>query len=113
MSLVPGGGGRPHTLGVMAGQPPDLWPAVLQRSLAYVAQHHPGPVWCSLRHYAEAGLRRLRGEGFSVIASRTPMGRALPFKKPARMRGRAKDKRLVAPNSCCNPGTLASTHRAN
>ncbi len=95
MSLVPGGGGRPHTLGVMAGQPPDLWPAVLQRSLAYVAQHHPGPVWCSLRHYDEAGIRLLRGEGFEVIASQTLMVRELPLKVPARMRVRVKDKRLV------------------
>src|SRR5882762_7215851 len=52
MSLVPGGGGRPHTLGLMAaGQPAELWPALVQRSLAFVAQHHPGAVWCSLRHY--------------------------------------------------------------
>jgi len=96
MSLVPGGGGRPHTLGVMAaGQPPELWPALLQRSLAYVAQHHPGPVWCSLRHYDEAGIRLLRGEGFEVIASQTLMVRELPLKVPARMRVRIKDKRLV------------------
>jgi len=96
MSLVPGGGGRPHTLGVMAaGQPPDLWPAVLQRSLAYVAQQHPGPVWCSLRHYDEAGIRLLRSEGFEVIASQTLMVRELPLKVPARMRVRIKDKRLV------------------
>ncbi|TMF11004.1 MAG: hypothetical protein E6I37_10905 [Chloroflexi bacterium] len=96
MSLVPGGGGRPHTLGLMAaGQPPDLWPAVLQRSLAYVAQHHPGPVWCSLRHYDEAAIRLLRGEGFEVIASQTLMVRELPLKIPARMRVRIKDKRLV------------------
>src|SRR2546422_9642470 len=96
MSLVPGGGGRPHTLGVMAaGQPPDLWPAVLQRSLAYVAQQHPGPVWCSLRHYDEAGIRLLRSEGFEVIASQTLMVRELPLKIPARMRVRIKDKRLV------------------
>jgi len=96
MSLVPGGGGRPHTLGVMAaGQPPDLWAALLQRSLAYVAQHHPGPVWCSLRHYDEAGIRLLRGEGFEVIASQTLMVRELPLKIPSRMRVRIKDKRLV------------------
>jgi len=96
MSLVPGGGGRPHTLGVMAaGQPPDLWLAVLQRSLAYVAQQHPGPVWCSLRHYDEAGIRLLRSEGFEVIASQTLMVRELPLKVPARMRVRIKDKRLV------------------
>ena len=96
MSLVPGGGGRPHSLGLMAaGQPPELWPALLQRSLAYVAQHHPGAVWCSLRHYDEVGIRLLRGEGFEVIASQTLMVRELPLKVPARMRVRIKDKRLV------------------
>ena len=96
MSLIPGGGGRPHTLGLMAaGQPTELWPALLQRSLAYVAQHHPGPVWCSLRHYDEAGMRLLREEGFEVIASQTLMVRELPLKVPARMRVRIKDKRLV------------------
>jgi hypothetical protein len=96
MSLVPGGGGRPHTLGLMAaGQPAELWPALLQRSLAYVAQHHPGAVWCSLRHYDEAGIRLLRGEGFEVIASQTLMVRELPLKVPARMRVKIKDKRLV------------------
>ncbi|MDQ6714053.1 MAG: hypothetical protein M3Z28_12830 [Candidatus Dormibacteraeota bacterium] len=96
MSLVPGGGGRPHTLGLMAtGQPPELWPALLQRSLGYLAQHHPGPVWCSLRHYDEAGIRLLRAEGFEVIASQTLMVRELPLKIPARMRVRLKDKRLV------------------
>jgi len=96
MSLVPGGGGRPHTLGLMAaGQPAELWPALLQRSLAYVAQHHSGAVWCSLRHYDEAGIRLLRGEGFEVIASQTLMVRELPLKVPARMRVRIKEKRLV------------------
>jgi ribosomal protein S18 acetylase RimI-like enzyme len=96
MSLVPGGGGRPHTLGLMAaGEPAELWPALLQRSLAYVAQHHPGAVWCSLRHYDEAGIRLLRDEGFEVIASQTLMVRELPLKIPARMRVRIKDKRLV------------------
>jgi ribosomal protein S18 acetylase RimI-like enzyme len=96
MSLVPGGGGRPHTLGLMAaGQPLDLWPSLVQRSLAYLGQHHPGPVWCSLRHYDEAGIRLLRGEGFEVIASQTLMVRELPLKVPARMRVRIKDKRLV------------------
>jgi ribosomal protein S18 acetylase RimI-like enzyme len=96
MSLVPGGGGRPHTLGLMAaGQPTELWSALLQRSLAYIAQHHPGPVWCSLRHYDEAGIRLLRNEGFELIASQTLMVRELPLKVPARMRVRIKAKRLV------------------
>jgi ribosomal protein S18 acetylase RimI-like enzyme len=96
MSLVPGGGGRPHTLGLMAaGQPAELWPALLQRSLAYVAQHQSGAVWCSLRHYDEAGIGLLRGEGFEVIASQTLMVRELPLKIPARMRVRIKEKRLV------------------
>jgi hypothetical protein len=96
MSLAPGGGGRPHTLGLMAaGKPADLWPALVQRSLAYVAEHQPGPVWCSLRHYDEAGIRLLRAEGFEVIASETLMVRELPLKVPARIRVRIKDKRLV------------------
>ena len=96
MSLVPGGGGRPHTLGLMAAsQPADLWPMLLERSLAYVAQHRPGPVWCSLRHYDEAGIALLMREGFEVIASQTLMVRELPLKVPARARVRIKDKRLV------------------
>jgi len=96
MSLVPGGGGRPHSLGLMAAaQPADLWPALVQRSLAYVAQHQPGPIWCSLRHYDEVGIGLLQREGFEVIASQTLMVRELPLKVPARMRVRIKDKRLV------------------
>src|SRR5438128_1250520 len=96
MSLVPGGGGRPHSLGLMAAsQPADLWPSLVQRALAYVAQHQPGPVWCSLRHYDEVGIRLLQREGFEVIASQTLMVRELPLKVPARMRVRIKDKRLV------------------
>ena len=96
MSLVPGGGGRPHSLGLMASaQPADLWPALVQRSLAYVAQHQPGPIWCSLRHYDEVGIQLLQREGFEVIASQTLMARELPLKVPARMRVRIKDKRLV------------------
>ncbi|GAC1480036.1 MAG: hypothetical protein PVSMB9_04330 [Candidatus Dormibacteria bacterium] len=96
MSLVPGGGGRPHTLGLMAAaQPEDLWPAILDRSLAYVAEHRPGPVWCSLRHYDEAGIALLTREGFEVIASQTLMVRELPLKVSERARVRIKEKRLV------------------
>lgn len=96
MSLVPGGGGRPHTLGLMASaQPSDLWPALVDRSLAYVAEHRPGPVWCSLRHYDEAAIALLTAEGFEVIASQTLMVRELPLKVPARVRVRIKEKRLV------------------
>ena len=96
MSLIPGGGGRPHTLSLMAAsQPPDLWPALVQRSLSYVAGQHPGPVWCSLRHYDEVGIRLLQREGFEVIASQTLMVRELPLKVPARMRVRIREKRLV------------------
>src|SRR5260370_9262709 len=96
MSLVPGGGGRPHTLGLMAaGQPPELWAALIQRSLAYVAQHHPGAVWCSLRHYDEAGIRLLRGEGFQGIASQTLMVRGLPLKVSPPTRVSIQDKRPV------------------
>ena len=96
MSLVPGGGGRPHTLGLMAaGEPADLWPAMLDRSLAYLAEHRPGPVWCSLRHYDEAGIGLLTREGFEVIASQTLMVRELPLKVSERARVRIKEKRLV------------------
>jgi hypothetical protein len=96
MSLNPGVGGRPHTLSLMAAaQPADLWPALVQRSLSYLAEHHPGPVWCSLRHYDETGIRLLQREGFEVIASQTLMVRELPLKVPARMRVRIKEKRLV------------------
>src|SRR5260370_1183003 len=89
-------GGRPHTLGLMAArQLADLWPALVQRSLAHVAEHQPGPIWCSLRHYDEAGIRLLQVEGFEVIASEMLMVRELPLKVPARIRVRIKDKRLV------------------
>ena len=96
MSLTPGGGGRPHTLGLMAARrPSDLWPALVEKSLAYVAEHRPGPVWCSLRHYDEAAIALLLGEGFEVIASQVLMVRELPLKVPARSRVRIKEKRLV------------------
>jgi ribosomal protein S18 acetylase RimI-like enzyme len=96
MSLVPGGGGRPHTLGLMASaEPTDLWTVLVNRSLAYVAEHRPGPVWCSLRHYDEAAIALLTREGFEVIASQTLMVRELPLKVPARARVRIKEKRLV------------------
>jgi ribosomal protein S18 acetylase RimI-like enzyme len=96
MSLAPGGGGRPHTLGLMAvEQPADLWPLLVQRALAYVAERQPGPVWCSLRHYDGLGIRLLQREGFEIIASQTLMVRELPLKVPAKIRVRIKDKRLV------------------
>jgi hypothetical protein len=96
MSLTPGAGGRPHTLGLMsASQPADLWPGIVQRSLSYVANHHPGPVWCSLRHYETTGIKLLQREGFEVIASQLLMVRELPLKVPAKMRVRIKEKRLV------------------
>lgn len=96
MSLTPGGGGRPHTLGLMASKrPSELWPALVEKSLAYVAEHRPGPVWCSLRHYDEAAISLLLGEGFEVIASQILMVRELPLKVPARARVRIKEKRLV------------------
>jgi len=78
-----------------APQPSDLWGSLVQRSLAYVAEHQPGPVWCSLRHYDETAIRLLQKEGFEVIASQMLMVRELPLKVPARMRVRIKDKRLV------------------
>lgn len=96
MSLIRGGGGRPHTLGLMAAaQPAELWPALVQRALAYVAEHQPGPVWCSLRHYDAGAIKLLQREGFEVIASQTLMVKELPVKVPARMRVRIKEKRLV------------------
>jgi ribosomal protein S18 acetylase RimI-like enzyme len=96
MSLIPGGGGRPHTLGLMAAaQPADLWPTLVQRALSYVSEHRPGPVWCSLRHYDAAGIKLLQREGFEVIASQTLMVRELALKVPARMRVRLKEKGLV------------------
>jgi ribosomal protein S18 acetylase RimI-like enzyme len=96
MSLMAGGGGRPHTLSLMAAaQPPELWPALVQRALAYAAGHRPGPVWCNLRHYQTQGLRLLQQEGFEVIASQTLMVRELPLKVPAGIRVRIKEKRLV------------------
>lgn len=96
MSLVPGGGGRPHSLGLMAaGQPAELWPSLVQRSLAYVAEHQSGPVWCSLRHYEEVGIALLQKEGFEQIASQILLVRELPLKVPAPVRARIKDKRLV------------------
>jgi ribosomal protein S18 acetylase RimI-like enzyme len=96
MSLTPGGGGRPHTLGLMAAaQPAELWPSLIERALAYVAEHEPGPVWCSLRHYHAAAIKLLQREGFEVIASQSLMVRELPIKVPAKIRVRIKDKRLV------------------
>ena len=78
-----------------ASQPAELWPSLVQRSLAYVAQRQPGPVWSSLRHYDEIGIQLLQREGFEVIASQALMVRELPLKVRARMRVRIKDKRLV------------------
>jgi len=96
MSLVPGGGGRPHSLGLMASAAPaELWRSLLQRSLAYVAEHQPGPVWCSLRHYDQVGIALLQKEGFEVIASQILMVREMPLKVPTPARVRVKDKRLV------------------
>jgi hypothetical protein len=96
MSLTPGGGGRPHSLGLMAAaQPPDLWPGLVQRALSYVAQHQPGPVWCSLRHYDALGIKLLQREGFEVIASQLLMVRELPLKVPAKIGVKIREKRLV------------------
>jgi hypothetical protein len=78
-----------------AAQPADLWPTLVQRALAYVSEHQPGPVWCSLRHYDAGGIKLLQREGFEVIASQTLMVRELALKAPARMRVRIKEKGLV------------------
>jgi ribosomal protein S18 acetylase RimI-like enzyme len=96
MGVAVGSGGRPHTLGLLAQpQPAELWPDLLQRALAYLAQHRPGPVWCSLRHYDEAAIKLLQREGFEVIASQMLMVKELALKVPARVKVRVKDKRLV------------------
>jgi ribosomal protein S18 acetylase RimI-like enzyme len=96
MGVSVGSGGRPHTLGLMAQpQPADLWPDLVQRAAAYLAQHRPGPVWCSLRHYDEAAIKLLQREGFEVIASQMLMVKELALKVPARVKVRVKDKRLV------------------
>src|SRR5256885_14023237 len=48
MSLVTGGGGRPHSLGLMAApQPPPLWALLGQPSPAHLAAPPPRPAWCS------------------------------------------------------------------
>src|SRR5438093_4173917 len=52
MSLVTGGGGRPHSLGLMAApQPPDLWSLIVQRSLAFCAEHQTGQGCYICTHY--------------------------------------------------------------
>lgn len=96
MGLTPGGGARPNTLGVLClPEPPGLLEELVQRSLAYLAGHLPGPVWCSLRHYDQRAIQLLQREGFEVIASQVLMVRELALKVPARVRVRVKDKALV------------------
>ncbi len=96
MGTTPGGGGRPHTLGLLAlRQPTGLLPELIRYGLAYLAQHRPGPVWCSLRHYDEVAIQLLQREGFEVIASQLLMVKELPLKVPVRARVKVKEKRLV------------------
>ncbi|TMF55290.1 MAG: GNAT family N-acetyltransferase [Chloroflexi bacterium] len=96
MGVSPGSGGRPHTLSLLSlAEPKELLPALIDRSLAYVAQHHPGPVWCSLRQYHESAITLLKHQGFEVIASQTLMVRELALKVPARLKVGIRDKRLV------------------
>lgn len=96
MGITPGSGARPNTLGLLAlPDPPTLAEELVQRSLAYLAGHRPGPVWCSLRHYDQRIIQLLQREGFEVIASQVLMVRELGLKVPARARVRLKDKALV------------------
>ncbi len=96
MGITAGSGGRPHSLSLLGlPEPKDLWPSLIQKSLAYVAQHHPGPVWCSLRQYDELAISLLKHEGFEVIASQTLMVRELALKVPVRAKVGIREKRLV------------------
>jgi hypothetical protein len=96
MGVAAGAGGRPHTLGLLARpEPADLWPALVDRALAYLGEHQPGPVWCRLRHYDQLPIQLLQRQGFSVIASQVLMARELRLRVPARARVRIKSRRLV------------------
>lgn len=95
MGIRPGSGTRPHTLGLMALPEPDLLSNLVQRSLSYVAQHRPGPVWTTLRHYDEKAIQLLQREGFDTIASELLMVRELALRVPVRIRARVKEKKLV------------------
>jgi ribosomal protein S18 acetylase RimI-like enzyme len=96
LGITPGGGGRPTILGLMASpEPRDLLPNMIAHGLAYLAEHHPGPVWCSLRHNDQEAIQLLQREGFEVIASQVFMVKELTLKVPARARARIRQKRLV------------------
>ncbi|HYM49059.1 MAG TPA: GNAT family N-acetyltransferase [Candidatus Limnocylindrales bacterium] len=94
--VTAGGGGRPTVLALMARpDPPDLLASVVRQGLAYVAEHHPGPAWCSLRHNDQEAIALLQREGFEVIASQVLMVKELTLKVPARRRLPVREKRLV------------------
>jgi len=96
MGLTPGSGARPNTMGLLAlPEPAPLLDELIDRSMAYLAGHRPGPVWCSLRHYDQLAIQLLQREGFEVIASQVLMVRELALKVPAKMRMRLKDKAFV------------------
>jgi ribosomal protein S18 acetylase RimI-like enzyme len=96
LGVTPGGGGRPTILGLMArSEPRDLLPSLVQHGLAYLAEHHPGPVWCSLRHNDQEAIALLQKEGFEVIASQVLMVKELTLKVPARRKVPVREKRLV------------------
>jgi len=96
LGITPGGGGRPLILGLMARpEPRDLLAAIVQQGLAYVAERHPGPVWCSLRQNDQEAIALLQREGFEVIASQLLMFKELALKVPARRRVPLGEKRLV------------------
>ena len=96
LGITPGGGGRPAVMGLMAlPQPPSLLSDVIHKGLAYLAAHHAGPAWCTMRHYDQAAIQLLQQEGFEVIASQTVMVKDMAIKVPARVRVRAREKGLV------------------
>jgi len=96
LGITPGGGGRPLILGLMARpEPRELLAAIVQQGLAYVAERHPGPVWCSLRQNDQEAIALLQREGFEVIASQLLMFKELALKVPARRRVPLGEKRLV------------------
>lgn len=95
MGLTPGSGTRPHTLGLMALPEAQVSAELVQRSLAYVAQHWPGPVWCTLRHYEERLIQALQRERFEIVASQVLMVRELALKVPVRARVKVREKKLM------------------
>ena len=83
-------------LGLLARpEPKELLADLVQHGLAYLADHHPGPVWCSLGHNDQEAIALLQRDGFEVIASQVLMVKELTLKVPARRRVPVREKRLV------------------